>query len=101
MLRLRQFSILSAKHKNDKLDGYYLLREQDRALQLMFRYEEDNELDSNVIVAYMDRKHEIILDILRLLKELGLPYDELEKYVEKHGIGKFQKLVVKETKAKR
>ena len=55
----------------------------------MFRYEEDNDLDSNVIVCYMDRKHDIMLDILRLLKELGLPHDELEKYVEKHGIGKF------------
>ena len=89
MLRLRQFAILNAKHKNDKLDAYYLLREQDRALQQMFRYEEEHDLESNVIVAYMDRKHEIIIDILRLLKDLGFPSDELELYVKKHGIGKF------------
>ena len=35
----------------------------------------------------MDRKHEIILDIFRLLKELGLPSTELETYIKSHGIG--------------
>ena len=32
ILGLRQFSYLTAKHKNEKLDGYYLLRDQDRTL---------------------------------------------------------------------
>ena len=66
----------------------------------MFKYEEENDLESNVIVAYMDRKHEIILDILRLLKELGFPSDELEKYVNKHGIGQVSKITHTETSTK-
>ena len=53
----------------------------------MYRFEEENDLSSDLIVAYIDRKHEITLDILRLLKELGLPHNELEIYVKKHGIG--------------
>ena len=57
----------------------------------MSKYEEDNDLESHVIVEYMDRKHEITLDILRLLKDLGFPSHELETYTKVHGIGQVMK----------
>ena len=53
------------------------MREQDRILQMYYRYEEANGLDMELIVEYMNKKHECILDILRLLKELGMPFYEL------------------------
>lgn len=93
--------MITAKHKNDMMDAYYLMRDQDRALQNMYRYEEEHDLTEDLIVAYIDRKHEITLDILRLLKELGLPSAELEKYVKNHGLGQVKKLTTTDTKPKR
>lgn len=58
----------------------------------MSLYEENNDLTTEVIVAYMERKHEIIIDIARLLKELGLPSTELDTYIKVHGIGNIPKI---------
>jgi len=49
-------------------------------------YEEDNDIDDDKIVEYVDRKHACIRDILRLLKELGLPTKELMAYAKENSI---------------
>ena len=54
---------------------------------MYYRYEEANELDYSLIMEYMTKKHECILDICRLLKELGMPYVELQEFCEEKGIG--------------
>ena len=59
----------------------------------MSLYEENNDLTTEVIVAYMERKHEIIIDIARLLQELGLPSIELDSYIKVHGIGNAPKII--------
>ena len=68
------------------MDAYYLLREQDCVIQATCKYEQDNDIDDDKIVEYVDRRHDCIRDILRLLKMLGLPTKELMAYAKENGI---------------
>ena len=91
MLKVKQLNLLTEQSKNEKLDKYYRMREQDRVLQRFFHYDQMNELGNEVIYDYMQRKHDCFLDILKLLKQLGFPYDNLQTYCEDMAIGQLPK----------
>ena len=68
------------------MDKYYTLRELDRSLQLMFRYEDKNELSDEIIVDYMQRRHSLILQIYALLLKLNLPSRDLMADLKDKGL---------------
>ena len=43
-------------------------------------------MENHMIVEYMNRKYEVILDIQRLLLFLGMPTAYLTRYIKEHGI---------------
>ena len=81
VLNTRQFDSITEKHKNEQMSGYYLLREQDRMFQSYCNFEADNDLSEEAAEEYQARKRDCILDILRLIKELGFPSNNLQQYV--------------------
>ena len=78
--------MISCQSKNDMMDKYYTLRELDRSLQLMFRYEDKNELSDEIIVDYMQRRHSLILQIYALLLKLNLPSRDLMADLKDKGL---------------
>jgi len=55
------------------MDRYYKMRVLDRSMQQMYKYEEDNILDHNILQAYVYRKKSTVVDLLELLPQLNLP----------------------------
>lgn len=45
-------------------------------------------MDASIIMEYIERKHECILGILELLKNLGLPSAKLQAYIKEHNLDK-------------
>ena len=93
--------MIEPRHKNAMMDVYYRMRQQDSVLQNYFHFEEELERkqvaeeekrmkegisfrersqsdvindNAKIIAEYMERRHDCVLDIFRLLKELGLPF---------------------------
>lgn len=50
------------------MDKYYTMRTMDRALQLMYRYEDKNVLENHIIVEYMISRKAMVADIFALLQ---------------------------------
>ena len=86
VLKYRQFGLITGKHKNEKIDAYYKMREQDKALQKLCNYEIEHGLNNDMVLEFIDRKNECILDIMRLLRELGLPSDNLNAFIRERNI---------------
>ena len=84
ILNTRQYDLITDKHKNEKMNGYYLLRDQDKALQNYCNYEAENDMQEDF--ESMSRKRDCILDILRILKDLGFPSNDLQQYVTENNI---------------
>ena len=55
---------------------------------LMFKYEEENVLDNEIIVEYMNRRKVTIIELFGMLQELNLPTKELYEYMKEKGINK-------------
>ena len=55
---------------------------------LMFKYEEENVLDNEIIVEYMNRRKVTIIELFGILQELNLPTKELYEYMKEKGINK-------------
>ena len=81
VLKLRQFALISQKHKNEMMDRYYDMRTMDRSIQLMHKYEEDVGVDPSIQQDFNARRRQVIMDIYKLLPQLNLPHAELKQYI--------------------
>ena len=86
IFKLYQIQSITQKYKNDKMDQYYTMREQDRALQKYNNFEENEGIEEEKADGFREQKQSCILNILQLLKDLGLPSKDLQAYVNENNI---------------
>ena len=87
VLKLSQLYMIYEDIKMKKVNLYFKLRALDDQLLNFYDYEDENGIGEDQIVDFMRLKHQVILEIFTILKELGLPFFKLQKYIEEYGIG--------------